>query len=72
MYGEYHHGLLEDSIHNRMWQSSFSFSSLYQFRRYYIKACTSGRVECTAESASVDCNEGPDLANVGDEIVIVS
>ena len=36
------------------------------------RACTSGRVECTTESASVDCNEGPDLANVGDEIVIVS
>ena len=36
------------------------------------RACTSGRVESTAESASVDCNEGPDLASVGDEIVIVS
>ena len=39
------------------------------------QACMSGRVECTAESASVDCNAGAqevDLSNVDDEIVVVS
>ena len=36
---------------------------------------TSGRVECTAESSSVDCNAGAqevDLSNVDDEIVVVN
>ena len=36
------------------------------------KACSSGRLECTAESASIDCNEEPDLANLDDEVVVVS
>ena len=41
------------------------------------KACTSGRVECSAESAIIDCNVKPhldlvDLSSVDDEIVVVS
>ena len=38
------------------------------------KACTSGRVECTAESATIDCNVELDLPDldVDDEIVVVS
>ena len=30
------------------------------------KACSSGRLE----SASIDCNEEPDLANLDDEVVV--
>lgn len=33
------------------------------------KACTSGRVQCTAESATSDCNV--DLQDLDDEIVVV-
>ena len=67
---KHHHGLLEDSVRNGMWHSSFSFSSLHQLISSGDKACSSSRLECTAESASIDCNEEPDLANLNDEVVV--
>ena len=54
------HGLLEDAVYDRMWkQSSRVFINSQE------RACTSVRVEPTAESASVCCGQ-THIVNAGD------
>ena len=43
-------------------------SSAQAIRRAHLADLSHG----TAESASIDCNEEPDLANLDDEVVVVS